>query len=163
MDLFDIMKDTECKEVLFFNEPMVSLKAIVAINNTTLGPAVCSCKIHNYKNFQEAISDALSLASHHTYSAALLRRNIGGGSVILWGDPQIVKSEMYFRALGVCLNKLEGKVYLSGESGISVTDLLNVKRESRYVLGLPCLYGGIGNTPLSTAKGVLWGDRKSVV
>ncbi len=162
MDLFDIMKNTECKEVLFFSEPTVSLKAIVAINNTTLGPAVCSCKIQNYGNFQEAIGDALSLASYHTYSAALLRRNIGGGSVILWGDPKVVKSEMYFRALGICLNKLEGKVFLTGESGISVADLLNVKRESRYVLGLPCLYGGMGSTPLSTAKGVLWGIKAAV-
>lgn len=162
MDLFDIMQNTESKEVLFFNEPSVGLKAIVAIHNTTLGPTLCSCKIFNYNNFNEAISDALNIAAYHTYSAALLRRNMGGGSVILWGDPKTVKSEMYFRALGLCLNKLNGKAYLAGESDITAADLLNVRRESPYVLGLPLIYGGKGDIALSTAKGVLWGIKAAV-
>ncbi|MCK5684479.1 leucine dehydrogenase [bacterium] len=162
MNLFDIMKKTASKEVLFFNEPSVSLKCIIAINNTTLGPAVCSCKIFDYGSFDEAINDALNIAAFNTYGAALMRRDVGGGSIIMWGDPDVVKSEMYFRTLGAFINKLNGKIYVTGESGTSSLDLFDIKRESQYVLGLPEIYGGSGNTSVSTAKGVLQGIKAAV-
>ena len=162
MNLFDIMKKTDCKEVLFFNEPMVSLKAIIAINNTILGPAVCNCKVCDYNEFNDAINDAINIAAYGTYSAALTRRDLGGGSIVIWASPETVKNEMLFRALGAFINKLSGKVFVTNASGVSTEDLLDVKRESEYVLGLPKVYGGSGDTSVSTAKGVVWGLKAAV-
>ncbi|MBF0361525.1 MAG: Glu/Leu/Phe/Val dehydrogenase [Oligoflexia bacterium] len=162
MDLFDTMKSTSCKEVLFFNEPSVGLKAIIAINNTTLGPAICSCKIYDYKDFGTAILDALDLAYQNTLSAALTRRVVGGGSIVLIGDPLSIKSEMYFRALGAFIDRQKGKVYVTPESGTSSIDMLDIKRETDYVLALPEVYGGSGEASESIALGIIQGIKASM-
>jgi len=159
LDIFDTMKKTKSKEVLFFDEPKVGLKAILAINNTTLGPALCSCKLYCYKSNDEAIDDALKIAKYNTYRSALSRRDIGGGSIILLGDPEKVKSEQYFRALGVFIDKLKGKVFVVSESGVTDEDLLDLQRETEFVLGLPEIYEGSGDRATKTAKGVLWGMK----
>ena len=159
MDIFDTMKKTKSKEMLFFDEPKVGLKAILAINNTTLGPALCSCKLFCYNSNEDAIDDALRIAKYNTYRSALSRRDIGGGSIILLGDPEKVKSEQYFRALGVFIDKLKGKVFVVSESGVTDEDLLDLQRETEFVLGLPEIYDGSGDRAVKTAKGVLWGMK----
>ena len=159
MDIFETMKKTKTKEVLFFDEPNVGLKAILAINNTTLGPALCSCKLYPYDTNDDAVEDALKIAKYNTYRSALSRRDIGGGSIVLIGDPEKVKSEKYFRALGVFIDKLKGKVFVVSESGVSDEDLLELQRETEFVLGLPEIYGGSGDRAARTAKGVLWGMK----
>lgn len=162
MNLFDLMKSTDSREVLFFNEPSVSLKAILAINNSRLKPVICTCRIFDYRDFTRAVEDTLTAAAYNTYSAALMHRDVGGGSITLIGDPDVVKSEMYFRALGSFIERFNGRILLAPESGITAHDLLDVKRETDYVLGLPKIYGGSGDTSLSTAKGVVWGIKAAV-
>lgn len=162
MDFFDIMKETNCKEVLFFEEPSVSLRAIVAINNTTLGPALSMCRMFDYKDEKEAVKSALDAASYNTYTSALLKKGLGGGSVVLLGDPTKIKSEMYFRALGIFLNNLNGKIVVTNGPGVTMDDLADVHRESEYVLGLSETHNGSGDTSVTTAKGVLLGIRAAV-
>ena len=162
MDIFNCMESAASKEVLFFNEPSVDLKAIVAINNITLGPSICSCRVFEYQDQDKAINDAINEAAYNAYSAALMNRDVGGGCAILVGDPGEVKSEMYFRSLGAFVDKFCGRVLLTGESGISPKDLLAVKKETDFVLGLPEIYGGSGDTSLSTAKGVIWGIKAAI-
>ena len=80
MDIFNVMENTASKEVLFFNEPSVSLKAIMAINNVTLGPSICSCRVFDYQDLDQAIGDAINEAAFNAYSAALMSHDVGGGS-----------------------------------------------------------------------------------
>lgn len=162
MDFFRLMKETNCKEVMFFEEPSVSLKAIVAINNTTLGPALSMCRMYDFKNVDEAVKSALAAASHNTYTSALMKKGLGGGSVVLLGDPEKLKSEMYFRALGIFLNKLNGKIYVTDGPGVTMEDMADVKRETEYVLGLAETHGGSGNTAITTAKGLILGMKAAV-
>jgi leucine dehydrogenase len=84
---------------------------------------------------------------------------MGGGSIILLGDPEKIKSEQYFRALGVFIDKLKGKVFVVSESGVTDEDLLDLQRETEFVLGLPEIYDGSGDRASRTAKGVLWGMK----
>ena len=162
MNLFETMQNTACKKMLFFDEPAVALQAIVAINNTTLGPAICSCKMFDYASCQDAISEALKMAAYNTYRAALTRRSVGGGSVILLGKPETVKSEIYFRALGTFIDKLKGEVYLTEDSGVDGRDLLDIRRETKYVLGLPETYASSGDSTSNAASGVLWGIKAAL-
>jgi glutamate dehydrogenase/leucine dehydrogenase len=162
MDIFAGMNETASKEVIFFNEPSVSLKAIVAINNVTLGPSICSCRVFDYQDLEQAISDAINEAAFNAYSAALMSHDVGGGCVILLGDQGDVKSEMYFRSLGAFVDKFNGRILLTGESGISAEDLLSMKKETAHVLGLPEMYGGSGDTSLSTARGIIWGIKAAI-
>lgn len=160
MSIFELMSKTKSNELVFFEEASVALRAIVAIDNTVLGPALATCRIFNYPSENEAIEDALSLAYHNSYRAALLRRNFGGGSIVLYGDPKKVKNEMYFRALGIFLNKLNGKIVLAKGPGISHTDVLDIRRESSYIVGLQEKGFDIAKSSLvATAKGMMWGLR----
>ncbi len=150
------MRKNNSRELLFFEEKSLSLKAIIAIDSIVLGPANGSAKLYLYENEDEAISDALDIAYHNSLRASLLRRCLGGGSIVLWGDAKKVKSEMYFRALGVFLNRWNGKLYLTKSKGVTYKDLNYVRRESKFILGLEETYNGLGSIYVSRAKGIIW-------
>lgn len=163
MGIFDLMRKTNSTEVMFYEQSTVGLKAIVAIDNTVLGPALASSRLYNYSTEDEAVEDAISIAYYNTFRSALLRRNFGGGSIVLYGDPKKVKSEMYFRALGIFLNKLNGKIFMSKGPGINFDDMLDIRRESKYILGLDEKnIVNDANEITSTAKGMLWGIKAAV-
>lgn len=162
-NIFDLMKTTDSHEVMFFEEPSVSLRAIVAVNNTILGPALATCRLFNFEDIDSAVNTALNMAYYNTYRSALLRRNFGGGSIVLWGDPKKVKSEMYFRSLGIFINKLNGNLFLARSSGISYADMLDIKRESDYLLGLDENYKNTNNSPVEAiAKGMIHGMKAAL-
>ena len=141
---------------MFFEEKSLSLKAIIAVDSIVLGPANAGAKLFLYKNEDEAISDALDMAYYNSLRASLFRRCLGGGSIILCGDAKKIKSEMYFRALGVFLNRWNGKLYLTKGKGVTYQDLNYVRRESKYILGLEEIHNGLGSIYVSRAKGIIW-------
>ncbi len=163
MEIFDLMHKTNSNEVVFFEEPSVSLRAIIAINDMTLGPAIATCRLQDYGSPQNASQTALSMAYYNTYRAALLHRGFGGAGLTLCGDPNKVKNEMYFRALGIFINKLNGKFYLVRSSSITHKDMLDIKRESDYLLGVDERYIRTGNSPVEAiAKGMIHGIKAIV-
>ena len=163
MEIFELMSQTNNKEVVFFEEPAVNLRSIIAVNNTVLGPALATCRIFDFKNIEKASKIALNMAYYNTYRSALLKRNFGGGSIVLCGDPKEVKTEMYLRTLGIFINKLNGKLYLARSSGISHNDMLDIKRESNYLLGIDEAYLKSGNSPVEAiAKGMIWGLKAAI-
>ena len=157
------MSKTKSNEVVFFEEPSVSLKAVVAVNDTTLGPAIATCRLHDYGNPQNATNTALSMAYYNTFRAALLHKPYGGAGLSLCGDPSKIKNEIYFRALGVFINKLNGKFLLVRSSSITHKDMLDIKRESDYLLGIDERYILSNNSPVEAiAKGMIWGLKALV-
>ncbi len=163
MEIFKLMQKTNTHEVVFFEEPSVSLRGVMAINNTVLGPAFAGCRIFNFGDPELAAENVLKMAYYNTYRSALLRRAFGGGGIVLCGDPQKLKNEMYFRALGVFLNKLNGKLFLVRNSGITYSDMLDIKRESNYLLGIDENYRNSGNSPVDgIVKGMIWGLKAMV-
>ncbi len=157
------MQQTKNNEVVFFEEPSVSLRITIAVNDTTLGPALATCKLQDYHNPEDAVKSALSMAYYNTYRAALLHKGFGGAGLSLCGDPKKVKNEMYFRALGISLNKMGGKLYLVRSSSITHKDMLDIKRESEYLLGIDEKYIKADNSPVRTiAKGMIEGLKAIV-
>lgn len=157
MSIFEHMKRNNSRELLFFEEESLSLKAIVAIDSIVLGPANASAKLFNYKQEDDAIADALDIAYYNSLRAAVLRRSIGGGSIVLWGDPDKVKSEMYFRALGVFINRWKGKLFMTKSKGVSYRDMAYGRKETEYMLGMDESHKGLGRIYVSRAKGMIWG------
>jgi len=153
------MKKNKSRELLFFEEETLKLKAIIAVDSIILGPANASAKLFNYKSEDDAVSDALDIAYYNSLRAALLRRSIGGASIVLLGNPDKVKSEMYFRALGVFLNRWNGKLFMSISKGVSYKDLNYVRRESEYILGMEESHGGLGKIYVNRAKGMIKGFK----
>ncbi len=157
MGIFEHMKKNNSRELLFIEEQNLNLKAIIAVDSIILGPANASAKLYDYKDEERAISEALDIAYYNSLRASLLRKSLGGGSIILCGEPKKVKSEMYFRALGVFLNRWNGKIYMTKGKGVSYKDLNYVNKESKYILGLEESHNGLGRIYKSRAKGMIIG------
>ncbi|MBN2891928.1 MAG: hypothetical protein JXL97_08685 [Bacteroidales bacterium] len=163
MEIFKLMQNTNSNEVVFFEEPSVSLRMTIAVNDTTLGPAIATCRLKDYGAPENGVKAALSMAYYNTFRSALLRRGFGGAGLALCGSIPKINNEMYFRALGIFINKLNGKIYLARSSGISHKDMLDIKRESNYLLGVDERYINSGNSPVEAiAKGMIWGLKAIV-
>jgi leucine dehydrogenase len=139
----------------------VGLKAIVAIHNTSLGPALGGTRMWNYKNEEEALTDVLRLSKGMTYKASAAGLNLGGGKAVIIGDPKTQKSEGLFRAFGQFVNSLNGKYITAEDVGTGVQDMEYIFMETPWVTGIPKDFGGSGDPSPYTAHGVLMGIKAS--
>lgn len=157
-----IEKHGEHEEVIFCHNKEVGLKAIIAIHNTTLGPALGGTRMWAYKNEEEALVDVLRLSKGMTYKAAAAGLNLGGGKAVIIGDPKKDKTEAMFRAFGAYVNSLQGKYITAEDVGTSVKDMEYVFMETPFVTGIPKAFGGSGDPSPYTAHGVLMGIKATV-
>jgi leucine dehydrogenase len=154
-----ISKHGEHEEIVFCYDKNVGLKAIIAIHNTSLGPALGGTRMWNYKSEDEALTDVLRLSRGMTYKAAAAGLNLGGGKAVIIGDPRTQKSEGLFRAFGQYVNSLNGKYITAEDVGTSVNDMEHVYMETQWVTGIPKDFGGSGDPSPYTAHGVLMGIK----
>jgi len=150
------------EEVVFFSDPSCNLKAIVAIHNTTLGPALGGTRMWNYKNEEEALRDVLRLSKGMTYKAAVSGLNLGGGKAVIIGDATKDKSEALFRAYGRYLESLNGRYITAEDVNIGVEDIEHIFTETANVVGVAKTHGGSGNPSPYTARGVFRGVEAAV-
>ncbi|NLI78389.1 MAG: Glu/Leu/Phe/Val dehydrogenase [Candidatus Riflebacteria bacterium] len=158
MDTFAIIKQGGLEQLIFFRDEAVGLRAVVAIHNTRLGPAIGGVRMLDYANQDEVLKDAIDLAQEMTLRAALADCDLGGGAAVLWGPPQ-AKTEALFRAFGRFVNRLGGQLLVTMEVGTDSRDLRNIHRETGYVYALPEAYGGIADPTQVTAEGVMHGIK----
>jgi leucine dehydrogenase len=149
------------EEVVYCHDASVGLKAIIAIHNTALGPALGGTRMWNYKNEDEALIDVLRLSKGMTYKASAAGLNLGGGKAVIIGDPKTQKSEGLFRAFGQFINGLNGRYITAEDVGTCVTDMEYVFMETPWVTGIPKDFGGSGDPSPYTAHGVLMGIKAS--
>jgi len=157
--VFERMMRGGHEQVVFCHDRTSGLRAIIAIHDTALGPALGGCRMRPYATEEEALEDALSLARAMTYKAAAAGQNHGGGKVVIWGDPAADKSEALFRALGRFIGTLRGRIITGTDAGTEPTDFLRARQESPWFVGLPEEEGGSGDTAALTAYGVWQGMR----
>lgn len=150
------------EEVVYCHDPSVGLKAIIAIHNTALGPALGGTRMWPYKNEDEALIDVLRLSKGMTYKAAAAGLNLGGGKAVIIGDAKKDKTEGLFRAFGQFVNSLNGRYITAEDVGTCVTDMEHVFMETPWVTGIPKDFGGSGDPSPYTAHGVLMGLKSAV-
>lgn len=161
--IFDLMVDHgEHEEVVFCYNKDAGLRAIIAIHNTALGPALGGTRMWPYKSDKDALVDVLRLSKGMTYKASAAGLNLGGGKAVIIGDPKSQKSEALFRAFGTYVNSLNGKYITAEDVGTSVHDMEYVYMETPWVTGIPKGYGGSGDPSPYTAHGVLMGMKAAV-
>ncbi|MCB0764054.1 MAG: leucine dehydrogenase, partial [Flavobacteriales bacterium] len=107
------MEKHDHEEILFCYDRPTGLKAIIAIHDTTLGPALGGTRFWQYASDGDALEDALRLARGMTYKSAAAGLNLGGGKAVIMGDLS-VKSEGLFRAFGRHIESLAGR-YITAE------------------------------------------------
>lgn len=116
------------------------LKAIIAIHNTVRGPALGGCRMYPYASEEDALTDVLRLSRGMTYKAAIANLPLGGGKMVIIGDPKKIKSRALFHAAGHFINSLGGR-YISGEDvGMTPDDCKMIAEVTPYV-------GGTAETP----------------
>lgn len=157
--IFSKLESKEHEQIVICSEPSVGLKAIIAIHDTTLGPALGGVRMWNYKNENEALRDVLRLSRGMTYKAAISGLNLGGGKAVIIGDPKTDKSEALFRAFGRFVQGLSGRYITAEDVGIDVQNMEWVRTETKYVTGIPKALGGSGDPSPVTAFGVYNGMK----
>ncbi len=162
MDLFKTIHESEHEQVVFCHNKDAGLKAIIAIHNTTLGPALGGLRMWPYETEQAALDDVLRLSKGMTYKASVSGLNLGGGKSVIIGDPAKDKSEELFRALGRFIDSLNGRYITAEDVGIDVNDMEYVFQETRNVVGVHQVHGGSGDPSPFTAFGTLQGIRASL-
>ncbi len=155
-EVFDYMVDHGHEKVLMFQNEDVGLRAVLAIHSTVLGPAAGGCRMWTYASDLDAMEDAMRLSRGMTYKHAAAGVNLGGGKVVVIGDPARTEGrEMLFRALGRFIESLNGE-YLTGEDvGTTLADMDAMRAETRHVITLSEASGGAGPIGGATAFGVL--------
>ncbi|WP_305792221.1 amino acid dehydrogenase [Sporosarcina sp. 6E9] len=155
--LFDQMAEHE--QVVFCNDPSTGLRAIIAIHNTTLGPALGGCRMQPYESVDDALEDALRLSKGMSYKCAAADVDFGGGKAVIIGDPKTDKSPELFRAFGQFVDSLGGRFYTGTDMGTTMDDFIHAMKETNCVVGVPEAYGGGGDSSIPTAEGVLYGIK----
>ncbi len=155
--LFETITKTGHEEVVFCHNKDAGLKAIIAIHNTVLGPALGGTRMWPYATEQEALNDVLRLSRGMTYKAAVSGLNLGGGKAVIIGNPATDKSEALFRAFGRFINSLNGRYITAEDVGIDVNDMEYVLKETEFVTGVHQVHGGSGDPSPFTAYGTMQG------
>jgi leucine dehydrogenase len=155
--IFESISKTDHEEVVFCQNKDAGLKAIIAIHNSVLGPALGGLRMWPYATEQDALNDVLRLSRGMTYKAAVSGLNLGGGKAVIIGDPSKDKSEALFRAFGRFVNSLNGRYITAEDVGIDVNDMEHVYRETEFVTGVHQVHGGSGDPSPFTAFGTLQG------
>jgi Glutamate dehydrogenase/leucine dehydrogenase len=153
-DLFDKIREHE--QILFCNDPESGLKAIIAIHDTTLGPALGGTRMRDYQTLEEALEDVLRLSKGMTYKCAAAGVDFGGGKAVIFGDPAKDKTPELFRAYGQFVDSLNGRFYTGTDMGTDLEDFVHANQETNCITGLPAEYGGSGDSSITTALGVFY-------
>jgi leucine dehydrogenase len=135
MELFSLIGQHEHEQVVFCYEPSCGYKGIIAIHDTTLGPALGGTRYWNYDSDEAAFIDALRLSRGMTYKAAVAGLNLGGGKSVIIGDPKSANREQIFRAHGRFVESLKGRYITAEDVGTSVADMDYVHMETEHVTG----------------------------
>jgi len=144
------------EQVTVFNYPEVGLKAIVAIHNTNLGPALGGCRMRIYTDESQAIDDCLRLSEGMTYKSSIAGLDLGGGKSCILADPALKngRKELFVK-FAECLNHLNGRYITAEDMGTSVEDVMVMREHTKYAAGYARDKGGSGDPSPWTARGVL--------
>lgn len=147
------------EQVVFCYDKATGLKAIIAIHDTTLGPALGGTRMWDYASEADAINDVLRLSRGMTYKAAISGLGLGGGKAVIIGNSKTQKTPELFRKYGEFVETLGGRYITAEDVGTSTSDMVYVREKTAHVTGLPEQMGGGGDPSPVTAFGVFMGMK----
>ena len=161
LNVLDKMFNMDHEQVVFCNDKKTGLKAIIAIHNTNLGPALGGTRMWNYKSEIEALDDVLRLSRGMSLKASISGLNLGGGKAVIIGDAKKDKSKILMKRFGDFVESLNGKYITAEDVGITTKDMEYVRSQTEHVTGIPENMGGSGDPSPVTAYGVYMGIKAS--
>lgn len=147
---------SDYERVIHVTSSKSGLEAIIAIHDTTLGPALGGIRILPYKSYSEALSDVLRLSQGMTYKAAFAGIGLGGGKSVIVHDPQKgLKNELLWD-FGLAIEALQGQYICAEDMNCTTDELAIINQKTKYVVGLNHSKSS-GNPSPFTAYGVFIG------
>jgi leucine dehydrogenase len=162
MDVFGKLSTYDFGEVHFRLDKATQLRAIVAIHDSRLGPALGGCRFIEYDTDEAAFVDALRLARGMTYKAALAGLAHGGGKSVIIRPRSRFDRVALFRAFGKFIDDLRGHYITAEDSGTGIEDMEVVRSVTPHVTGVKPERGGSGDPSPFTALGVRRGIEACV-
>jgi leucine dehydrogenase len=160
--VFNLLSAFGHQKVVYCNDEDTGLKAIIAVHDTTLGPALGGTRMWAYRTEADALNDVLRLSKAMTYKAAISGLNLGGGKAVIIGDSRKEKTEALMRRFGRFIKNLNGEYITAEDVGTNTRDMEYIRMETQYVAGLPETMGGSGDPTPIAAQGVFMGIKASV-
>ncbi|HJS41629.1 MAG TPA: Glu/Leu/Phe/Val dehydrogenase dimerization domain-containing protein [Sphingomicrobium sp.] len=151
------------EEIHFVTDEKCGLKAIIAVHSSHLGPAAGGARFWHYAKDEEALVDALRLSRGMSYKNAMAGLPLGGGKSVILANESRQKSPDLLHAFGKAVDRLGGRYVTAEDVGINVDDMIEVRRTTQYVAGLPNSAGDVGGDPgPHTSLGVFLGVKAAV-
>jgi leucine dehydrogenase len=150
------------EQVVVRHDLTSGLRAIIAVHNTSRGPALGGCRMWPYPSEAEALTDALRLSRGMTYKSALADLPLGGGKAVIIGDPRKDKSRELLLAMASFINSFEGRYITAEDSGTNVADMQVMGTRTPWAAGVSDGAPHGGDPSPSTAYGTFVGLRAAV-
>ncbi len=150
------MMEFSHENVLFCYDEESGLKSIIAIHDTTLGPAIGGTRFYNYETEEDALYDVLRLSRGMTFKNAAGGLHAGGGKAVIIGDPTKIKTPELLKAYGRMVNRLNGAYYTAEDMNINEQDVEYIASETEYCVGKKAISG---NPSPYTSLGVYQGIK----
>ena len=156
--------DFDAHEALHFvTDEATGLRAIIAMHSTHLGPAAGGTRFWHYADDAEALTDALRLSRGMSYKNAMAGLPLGGGKAVVLANKSRTKTPEMLAAFGAAVNGLCGKYVTAEDVGMSVADMIEISKQTKFVAGLPVEGGAVGGDPgPHTSLGVFLGIKAAV-
>jgi leucine dehydrogenase len=162
MTYFEMIQKRGHEGVFFCSDPETGLRAIIAIHDTTLGPALGGCRMKAYSSEAEALTDVLRLSRAMTYKSSMAGLNLGGGKSVVILDKPEQKTPELLKAFAERISLLKGNYIGAGDVGSDTHDLHLMKQYCPYITGLAQEDGGLGDSSILTSLGVFKGIQAAV-
>ncbi len=143
------------EEVVFCDDPNTGLRAIIAVHDTTLGPALGGTRMWPYESDAAALRDVLRLSYGMTLKNALAGVLYGGGKAVIIGDPKRDKTPELLTSFAHYLNRFGGRFITGEDVGMRVADADIIARVTPHIRGTSS--GHAGDPSPFTAYGVYCG------
>ena len=151
------------EELQFVTDDKCGLRAIIAVHSTHLGPAAGGVRFWHYSRPEDALTDALRLSRGMSYKNAMAGLPLGGGKSVILADDKRTKTPDMLHAFGKAVDHLGGRYVTAEDVGMSVADMIEIARNTRYVAGLPAEGKDVGGDPgPHTSLGVFLGLKAAV-
>ena len=157
--VFSKLAQNEHEQVIYGYDKNTRLKAIIAIHNTALGPALGGTRFWDYASDSAALTDVLRLSQGMTYKAALAGLKLGGGKAVLIGNAQQSKTSNLLRKYGQLVDSLHGKYITAPDVNTTMHDMVDIAQETTHVYALPSAQGGSDDPSPFTAYSTYLGIK----
>lgn len=117
---------------LFLSDPPSGLRAVLVLDDLTLGPAAGGIRTRSYPSLRNAVRECSALARAMTMKCSIAGLDAGGGKLVVLDHPGLDRPRAFAR-LGELVEELGGLFRTAGDLGTTAADLHAMAANCRYV------------------------------